>query len=99
MRYLDGKSFAILSATNVFTPFSVGGINPGYSINDQQSLDVVAHGVAAFDDSPFVAAPSLFSFPRHQLFLDRSLFLRWLLTAGFDAIAWALAGVIRSICK
>jgi hypothetical protein len=66
LNILHREGLSVGAATDALPALNGLRIDPGYSINDQQSLHIVRHSSTALDYSAFIARPSLFSTPRHR---------------------------------
>jgi hypothetical protein len=93
----DRKRLSVRAASDFVPVFGVFRVNPGYPVNDHQSLHVVAHCSPALDKPALGGDSSFFSTPRHRV-SDRLACLRLLLVAGTDTKLFFVRAT-RSMCK
>jgi hypothetical protein len=65
MHKLDRECLAVRAASDFAPSFATFRVNPGYSVDDQKSANVVSHCAAALDYSTLVARSSFLTAPRH----------------------------------
>lgn len=65
------EQLAVGAASYLAPALAILGVNPGYGIDDQQRVDVVAHRTAAFDNPTLGSGSSFFSTRTHRFVMSR----------------------------
>lgn len=97
----DRNRFPISSSSDAAATFIAFGVDPGYSIDDNQRSHIVPHCTATLGQSAFAIGSSFFAAPGHRPFVP----FAFLDCLGLDFVTGTATKVdffdetIRSMCR